>query len=203
VTVDVGTGDGRAVLARAAVDPCSLVIGVDADATAMAEASRRADRRHLDNALFLVAGVESLGCSPLAGAADLVTVTFPWGSLLRGVLGLDDAALAGLAALPAPAGRLEVLTSVMPADRVAGMVSLTAAHATAVHDAWCQVGLELAAVRPAATDEITASGSSWARRLRSGGHDRPVWWLAGRRRDAAPVDPLPCDRWKATSSSSA
>jgi 16S rRNA (adenine(1408)-N(1))-methyltransferase len=203
VTVDVGTGDGRAVLARAAVDPCSLVIGVDADATAMAEASRRADRRHLDNALFLVAGVETLAAGPLAGAADLVTVTFPWGSLLRGVLGLDDAALAGLASLLAPAGRLEVLTSVVPADRVAGMPSLTAADTPGVRDAWCAVGLDLAAMRPAATDEITASGSSWARRLRSGGRDRPVWRLEGRRRDDARVDPVPCGRWMATSSSSA
>jgi 16S rRNA (adenine(1408)-N(1))-methyltransferase len=203
VVLDLGTGDGRAVLARAAASPDELVIGLDASAAAMAEASRRADRARIHNTLFLAGGVEALPGGVLTASADLVTVVFPWGSLLRGVLGLDDAALAGLAALPAPAGRLEVLTSVVPADRVAGMVSLTAAHATAVHDAWCQVGLELAAMRPAATDEITASGSSWARRLRSGGHDRPVWWLAGRRRDAAPVDPLPCDRWKATSSSSA
>jgi len=54
----------------------------------MAEASRRADRRGPSNALFLAAGVETLPASPLTGSADLVTVMFPWGSLLRGVLGL-------------------------------------------------------------------------------------------------------------------
>jgi 16S rRNA (adenine(1408)-N(1))-methyltransferase len=202
VIVDVGTGDGRAVLARAAVEPCALIIGIDAAAASMAEVSRRADRRRIENALFLAAGVESLDASPLAGSGDLVTATFPWGSLLRGVLGLDEAALAGLAALLAPTGRLEVLTSVVPADRVAGMASLTAAAEPQVRDAWCTVGLELTAMRPATTDEIDASGSSWARRLRSGGNDRLIWRLEGRRRDDRRVDPLPCDRWMATSSSS-
>jgi tRNA G46 methylase TrmB len=30
VVVDIGTGDGRAVLARAATEPATLVIGIDA-----------------------------------------------------------------------------------------------------------------------------------------------------------------------------
>ena len=96
--VDLGTGDGR-VLARAAAEPDSLVIGVDAAAAAMAESSRRADRRRMANVLFLADGVEHLVDSPLAGAADLVTVILPWGSLARGILGIDDAALAGSAAV--------------------------------------------------------------------------------------------------------
>jgi methylase of polypeptide subunit release factors len=45
VTVDLGCGDGRAVLAAAAGRPDRLVVGVDASAAAMAEASRRADRK--------------------------------------------------------------------------------------------------------------------------------------------------------------
>ena len=79
VVVDLGTGDGRAVLRRAAAEPSALVIGIDAAASAMAEASRRADRRGPTNALFLAAGVEALSASPLAGRADLVTVTVPVG----------------------------------------------------------------------------------------------------------------------------
>jgi tRNA G46 methylase TrmB len=42
--VDLGTGDGKAVLARAAADPSSLVIGIDAVAPALAAAARRAGR---------------------------------------------------------------------------------------------------------------------------------------------------------------
>ena len=59
MALDLGTGDGRHVLAAAAARPDALVIGVDADASAMAEASRRAARRHpLPNALFAVAAAE-------------------------------------------------------------------------------------------------------------------------------------------------
>jgi len=59
VAVDLGTGDGRAVLAAAAACPETLVVGVDAVAAAMADASRRALRRDpLPNAVFVVAAAE-------------------------------------------------------------------------------------------------------------------------------------------------
>jgi 16S rRNA (adenine(1408)-N(1))-methyltransferase len=59
VELDLGTGDGRRVLARASERPDTLVIGVDANAAVMAEASRRAARRSaFPNALFAVAAAE-------------------------------------------------------------------------------------------------------------------------------------------------
>jgi 16S rRNA (adenine(1408)-N(1))-methyltransferase len=59
VALDLGTGDGRSVLAAAAAQSDVLVIGVDASAAAMAEASRRAARRDaLPNALFAVMAAE-------------------------------------------------------------------------------------------------------------------------------------------------
>ena len=47
-----------------------------------------------------------------------MTINFPWGSLLRGVLGHDDAALAGVAALLAPGASAHVLFSVTARDGV-------------------------------------------------------------------------------------
>ena len=141
----------------------------------MAEASGRAARRGPANAIFLAAGAETLADTPLAGRLDLVTVSFPWGSLLRGVLGLDGRALAGVAALPAPLGRIEILTSVVPSDRIEGIASLDASWEPAICRAWAEVGIDLVSMRPATTDEIAASRSSWARRLRADGEARPVW----------------------------
>jgi 16S rRNA (adenine(1408)-N(1))-methyltransferase len=178
VIVDIGTGDGRAVLACATAEPASLVIGVDAAVAAMAESSRRADRRGPRNALFFAAGAETLASSPLACAADLVTVTFPWGSLLRGVVGLDGAALRGVAATVAIGGRIEVLASVVPTDGIDGLECLNDAFAPVIADAWQRAGLRLTGMRPASRTDIGAAGSSWARRL---GPDRPVWRLEGRR----------------------
>ncbi len=79
-SIDLGTGDGRHVLAAAAAEPDRLVVGIDANAAAIAEASRRAaakpGRGGLPNALFVVAAAEALP-RELDGVADLVTAHFP------------------------------------------------------------------------------------------------------------------------------
>lgn len=163
------------------------MIGIDASAAAMAETSRRASRRGPTNALFLAEGAERLADSPLAGRADLLTITFPWGSLLRGLVGLDLATLAGAAALLRPGGRLEVLASVVPSDRVPGLDCLEEGAVTAIRAAWHATGLALTSMRPATPAEIVASGSSWAGRLQAGAYrsrgaePRPVWRLVGHR----------------------
>ena len=104
---DIGTGDGRFVLATATANPRWLVIGIDPVADALVEASRRAAaparKGGLPNALFVAAAAESLPAG-LHGVATRVTVNLPWGSLLRGALALDDAAAAGIACLAAPGG---------------------------------------------------------------------------------------------------
>ena len=172
--MDLGTGDGRAVLAAASAHPNALVIGIDASAAAMAETSRRADRGRSSrpNALFLVEAAERLP-GPLEARASVVSITLPWGSLLRGVLGLDRRALAGIASIVARDGRVVALVSVVPADRVDGVVSVHALPETAIADAWRPFGFELISRRPATGEELLATRSSWARRL----GDRPVWRL--------------------------
>ncbi len=153
------------------------MLGVDAAAGAMAEASGRAARRGPANAMFFAAGAETLSETVLAGRIDLITVTFPWGSLLRGVLGLDPEALDGVAALVAPGGRLEVLASVVPSDRIEGIASLDATWEPSICRAWAAAGLELASMRLASSEEVVASRSTWARRLRAGRDTRAVWRL--------------------------
>jgi len=186
VIVDLGTGDGRAVLAAAAADPRALVIGLDADASAMAESSRRAARPArkggLANALFVV-GAAELPPVELCGIADTVTVWFPWGSLLRGVLGLDDAAARGIASLPRPDGGLvDAFLSVTARDGLDGVRVLDATVVGRLADAHRRFGLELVSAAPASIDDVRATRSSWGRRLLASGSDRPVWRLSLRRR---------------------
>jgi 16S rRNA (adenine(1408)-N(1))-methyltransferase len=107
----------------------------------------------------------------LWGVADEVTVHFPWGSLLRGVLGRDDPVLAGVARLLAPGATATALVSVVPRD---GLPAIPPQPALA--DAYARHGLELVEARPATPAEITASSSSWAKRLRAG-DGRPVTLL--------------------------
>jgi 16S rRNA (adenine(1408)-N(1))-methyltransferase len=189
VTIDIGTGDGRAVLAAAAGDPGALVIGIDADAASMAEGSRRAargDRRGaLTNVLFIVASAEAPP-APLVGAAHLVTVRFPWGALLRGCLGEDEAVAAGVAALVAPGGRLELTLAPAARDRLDGLPIEPAGVAAAAIGAFERLGLDTLDARPANDAEVA---TSWGRRLlRNGGSGRerrPVTIRFGRRPLAA------------------
>jgi len=145
----------------------------------MAESSRRAARPAArggtPNALFAVAAAERPP-TELIGRADEVSVTFPWGSLLRGALALDEVAAAGLAALVGPAGRLIVITSIADRDRLELPSLEEPGAATDLAERWARIGLELSEIRPATADEVLSTRSTWARRL-AAGRDRPTWRL--------------------------
>jgi len=185
--VDLGTGDGRFVTATAAARPDALVIGVDANAAGMAEASRRAARPAarggLPNALFVVAAAEAVP-GELEGIADEVTVNLPWGSLLRGAVALDDAAAAGIARLLAPRGRARFLLAPAAKDQLADAVDPVHRLADGLAADWARHGLDLVAARPATDEEIAATRSTWARRLglRADDPDRTAWRLDLERR---------------------
>ncbi|HET7028141.1 MAG TPA: hypothetical protein VFI28_10670 [Candidatus Limnocylindrales bacterium] len=170
------------MLRRAAAEPDAFVLGLDANAAAMADASRRttpAGRRGaLPNAIFVASAVEAAPAA-LAGRASDVSVTFPWGSLLRGVLGCDEAVLTGLAGLLEPGGRLEALVSLAARDaHAAGLDPARLDDLAAIGAAWASAGLCLADVRTATIGQIAASGSSWSKRLRAA-DGRPIRRLVG------------------------
>jgi 16S rRNA (adenine(1408)-N(1))-methyltransferase len=168
VTIGVGTGDGRAVLETAARQPSTFVLGMDASAAGMAEASRRSARSvrkgGLANTMFVLAAAEAPP-TVLAGVANAVTVLFPWGSLLRGVLGGDAAVAAGLDSLVAPDGSIELLLAPAPRDGLDGLPTATPAIVAATARTFAPFGFELVEGRRATDDEVRAAGSTWARRL--------------------------------------
>jgi 16S rRNA (adenine(1408)-N(1))-methyltransferase len=168
------------VLAAAAAQPDRLVLGVDASAAAMSEASRRAARKpgrvDLPNALFVVAAAEALP-PELAGLIDLVTVNFPWGSLLRGLLEADPAVMTGLTRVMRPNAALAVLLSATDRDRGAGVAPVEESTLKGVADAWLRYGLVVTDLRPATPADVAAAHSTWGKRLGAGGQ-RPAWRLA-------------------------
>jgi 16S rRNA (adenine(1408)-N(1))-methyltransferase len=184
--VDLGTGDGRFVLTTAAAEPRTLVIGIDASADAMAEASGRAarspQRGGLANALFVAAAAEALP-PELAGIADLVAIQLPWGSLLRGALALEDGVARGIAGLVAPGGRVEILVAPATRDRLAPAVDVSERLANGLADDWGRLGLEVVEAAPATPDEIATTRSTWAKRLqlRAGDPDRTAHRIRLRR----------------------
>jgi 16S rRNA (adenine(1408)-N(1))-methyltransferase len=148
--------------------PDTLVIGIDPDANALRErsaaAARRADRGGLPNALFLVASAESLPVE-LAGIADTLRVTLPWGALLRGATAPEVWFTSLVGRLLAPGGTAEIVLSVVPSDHLPGLPRLDAAAAGALADRYASAGLAVHQHAQVTAVDVAAMGSSWAKRL--------------------------------------
>jgi 16S rRNA (adenine(1408)-N(1))-methyltransferase len=164
-------------LATAAANPDQLVIGVDAAADSMVDAACRAARATkrggLPNVLFVVASADALPAE-LDGRADAMTVHFPWGSLLRGLLQADPAILAGMARVAQPGATVSLLLSVTERARAIGPNSLDERRFAALEPRYAAHGLLLREARPATVEQVSGSHSTWGKRL-GAATSRPAW----------------------------
>jgi 16S rRNA (adenine(1408)-N(1))-methyltransferase len=176
--VDVGAGDGGYVLHRARTEPTTFAIAIDASPDALAAGAWRARRARLGNAAFLVDGVERLPPG-LASLADEVTVHFPWGSLLRGLVDGSGEIVGPIANLLKPGAQLRVLMSAVERD---GLSDVTPSLVVSRRVAYAEHGLHLIEARWASAETIAESRSAWAKRLAVGQARQAVF--ARYRRDA-------------------
>ena len=167
--MDVGAGDGGYVLHRARVEPTTFAIAIDASPDALASGAWRAKRASLANVAFLVEGVERLP-RELASVADEVTIHFPWGSLLRGLLDGSSAVVGSVAALMKNGAELRVLVSVAVHD---GFGQVTPSVITSRCEKYVEHGLHLIDARWASSEVVRDSRSAWAKRL-GAGRTRPA-----------------------------
>jgi 16S rRNA (adenine(1408)-N(1))-methyltransferase len=103
VLIDIGTGDGRYVLHVARTRPTWFALGVDACRENLRESSRKAS----PNTLYVIANALTLP-GELGGMASKVTINFPWGSLIMGLLDGEPMLLEGLHAIARPGAMLEI-----------------------------------------------------------------------------------------------
>ncbi|HEU5103392.1 MAG TPA: class I SAM-dependent methyltransferase [Roseiflexaceae bacterium] len=103
VLIDIGTGDGRFVRHMAIASPARFAIGVDACRENLRANSRSAP----PNALYLITEAHALP-EALDRQATQLTINFPWGSLLAGLLMGEPALLGRLAAVARPNALLEL-----------------------------------------------------------------------------------------------
>jgi 16S rRNA (adenine(1408)-N(1))-methyltransferase len=104
VILDLGTGDGHYVHFLAERYPSCFIIGVDA----CRENVRECSRRQLPNALFVIANAQELP-HELSGIVAHITINFPWGSLLKSLLGGDTRAMNGLSSIAKQNAQIEIL----------------------------------------------------------------------------------------------
>jgi len=115
VVVDIGTGDGRFVYRSAQENPNKFYIGIDANTKPLEKISMKATRKiakgGLPNVLFVQAAVENLP-EELNEVADEIHIHFPWGSLLRAVVGGDESVLQSLRRICAPDCFVEIVIGI-------------------------------------------------------------------------------------------
>jgi 16S rRNA (adenine(1408)-N(1))-methyltransferase len=164
--VDVGAGDGGYVVHRARSEPHTFAIAVDSSPDALSAGAWRAKRMRLENAAFLVEGVERISTAgEMACLADVVTVHFPWGSLLRGLVDGSSSVLGPIAGLMKVGAELRVLISVAPRD---GFEVLTPSIITARCASYADHGLQLVEADWASNAIVAETRSAWAKRLAVG-----------------------------------
>ena len=183
--LDLGTGDGKHVLAVARRRPDSLVIGLDAGPDAMRRAAARAAGKPakggVPNAVFVWAAVEDLPVE----LADLTEVhcLMPWGSLLRAFVEPNEAVLGAIAHRCRP-GAAFMLTLNLHAWRPRVPEVGDSAEPTPESVARLAPQFEAAGWRIDAVDYLDAAGiaelgTSWTKRLGSSRGELDVLALRG------------------------
>lgn len=170
--VDLGTGDGRFTRRMAAERPERFVIGVDA----CREQLRGISRRALPNELYVIANALALP-EDLSGVASHVTINFPWGALLDGLLHPESPALACLVDITRPGALVEARLN---GGALAETGLSLAEGAARVRQVLRAVGFDVGV--PVAMDAaaLRACPTSWAKRLAFGRDPRAIY-LCGRR----------------------
>jgi 16S rRNA (adenine(1408)-N(1))-methyltransferase len=188
VLIDLGTGDGRFVRHVALERPDHLAIGLDA----CRENLRAVSHTSPPNALYVIANALDLlreSNRPGGGlgvAARYLTVNFPWGSLLRGLLDGEPSLWRGIQGAAAPDALLEIrLNAGALAEEGRTLGEGTSRIAAAIRDA----GFEAPHVTEIDRASLRALSSTWAKRIAFGRDPRAVHIRAsfpGERRCRAP-----------------
>ncbi len=103
IALDLGTGDGRYVRTLAGEHPDRFFVGVDTCRENLYEHSRA----KLSNMVFVIASAQELPCE-FRGLFSLVTINFPWGSLLESLLAGDPTLMLGLAFVTRPGAKIKI-----------------------------------------------------------------------------------------------
>ncbi|MCI0576389.1 MAG: class I SAM-dependent methyltransferase [Chloroflexi bacterium] len=166
ILLDIGTGDGRFVRHVAETWPGTFALGIDACRENLRDASRKAP----GNALYLIANASALPAE-LHGLATHVTINFPWGSLLAGLLAADQGLMRGLAAVAQPGARIEVRLNGGALSEAGWSLEAGAAR---VRQVLLDAGFEIERPVAMGAAELRRLPTTWAKRLAFGRDPRGI-----------------------------
>jgi 16S rRNA (adenine(1408)-N(1))-methyltransferase len=172
VHVDLGTGDGAYALHIARSDPGTAVFGLDTNLDHL----RGSRKRHPHNLRFVASDVLRFPVDTIP-VAGLVTINFPYGSILRGLVEADSGLLARLDHLMGTNGRLDIRVN-------ASALTATGLNPGTGPDEIAAAVRHLPGTRvvsrPMTREELRSFPSAWAKRL-GFGRDTVAWHIEARR----------------------
>lgn len=177
VALDIGAGDGKFVYRQAQAHPDTFFIGLDASPANLTEYAakilKKPARGGLANVLYVIANVEQLPAE-LHGLANAISINFPWGSLLDGLVLGDAHVLANIASVAAPGATLEmyinyaVFSDPVPLD-VAELPEMTIDYIdTTLQPRYAAAGMIMSERRYLGPEAMKAIPSTWSCRLAFG-----------------------------------
>jgi 16S rRNA (adenine(1408)-N(1))-methyltransferase len=185
LVVDLGTGDGKHVLAVARSRPGALVVGLDAGPDAMRRTAARAAGKPakggLPNVVFVWAAVEELPAE-LSGITE-VHCLMPWGSLLRAFVEPNQGVLRGVAARCRPGADFLLTLNLHawrpPVPEVGDTDEPTPHSVAGRAAAYAEAGWRIDAADYLDAAGIAELGTSWTKRLGSSRTELDVLALRG------------------------
>ena len=167
IHIDIGTGDGRFVQHIAQACPNHFVIGIDACRENLHEVSRRAPA----NALFVIANAQALPFD-LYGLAAYITINFPWGSLLEGLITDEPAVLASLTSIAQPNAILEIRLNGGALSEVGWSLE---EGANRVREVLAVNGFQMRRPVTLTAHDLRSCPTTWAKRLAFGRDPRAIY----------------------------
>jgi 16S rRNA (adenine(1408)-N(1))-methyltransferase len=193
LVLDLGTGDGKHVLAEARRRPGMLVVGLDAGPDAMRRTAARAATKPakggVANAVFVWASVEQLPAE-LADVSE-VHCLMPWGSLLRALVTPDESVLRSVTAACRPGAPFLITLNLHawrpPVPEVGATPEPTPSSAAELlAPSYARAGWGLESADYLDDAQVAELGTSWTKRLGSSRDALAVLGLRGRIGCAAP-----------------
>lgn len=113
VILDIGTGDGKFVYRNAIKNKNNLYIGLDPAEKQIQIYSKKANRRRLKNALYILGSLENLP-EELYSTVDKIFVNLPWGTLLEKIVKSNEIYTKELSKILKRDGEIEIIFGYVP-----------------------------------------------------------------------------------------
>jgi 16S rRNA (adenine(1408)-N(1))-methyltransferase len=166
IILDLGTGDGKFAFHYAEKFPTNFVIGLDSCRENLQEYSRE----KLPNLLYVIANAQSLPYE-LSGMISHISINFPWGSLLAGLLIGGSNLMCELESITQPNTTIDIRLN---GGAMSEMGICLEAGASQIQEKMREVGWQIKNPSLMKISDLKKFPSTWSRRIAVGRDPRAI-----------------------------